>query len=94
LNNLGELYYHRGEYQRAEPLLSRALAIREKSLGPGHPSIASALKSYALLLRKLNQKKEAASLEARANVILARCAPDCPTQHTADIHTLRSEGRD
>jgi tetratricopeptide (TPR) repeat protein len=88
LNNLAELYFHRGEYQRAEPLLRRALAIKEKSLGPDHPSVAITLRSYALLLRKLKQKEEAGSLEARARKILANCGPNCQNPHTVDIQAL------
>jgi len=34
LNNLAGLYVNQGEYTKAEPLLKRALAIREKALGP------------------------------------------------------------
>jgi hypothetical protein len=45
------------------------------------------------VLRKLKQKGEAASLEARAKATLARCALDCPTQHTVDVNALRSEGK-
>jgi tetratricopeptide (TPR) repeat protein len=33
LNNLGELYRIQGRYAEAEPLLKRALAIRERVLG-------------------------------------------------------------
>ena len=32
LNTLAELYYAQGKYAQAEPLLQRALAIREKAL--------------------------------------------------------------
>ena len=37
LNNLAELYDGQGRYAEAEPLYKRALAIREKALGPDHP---------------------------------------------------------
>ncbi len=37
LNNLGELYRLQGRYAEAEPLNKRALAIREKALGPDPP---------------------------------------------------------
>src|SRR5439155_3669796 len=40
LNNLPEDYHAQGDYARAEPLLQRALAIREKALGPAHPDVA------------------------------------------------------
>ena len=41
LNNLAELYDNQGQYAKAEPLYERALAIREKALGPEHPDVAS-----------------------------------------------------
>ena len=37
LNNLAVLYRSQGAYAKAEPLYLRALAIREKALGPDHP---------------------------------------------------------
>jgi hypothetical protein len=37
LNNLAGLYDTQGQYGKAEPLYQRALAIREKALGPGAP---------------------------------------------------------
>jgi tetratricopeptide (TPR) repeat protein len=38
LNNLASLYRATGAYAKAEPLYQRALAIYEKTLGPGHPT--------------------------------------------------------
>ena len=40
LNNLARLYDDQGRYAEAEPLYKRALAIREKALGPDHPDVA------------------------------------------------------
>ena len=42
LNNLAVLYSDQGRYAEAEPLYKRALAIREKALGPDHPDVATA----------------------------------------------------
>jgi hypothetical protein len=63
------LYRRQGKYDQAEPLYQRALAIREKALGPEHPHTASLLKNYAALLRAMERDEEAAVLEARAEVI-------------------------
>ena len=41
LNNLAGLYHTQGNYAQAEPLLKRSLAIKEKALGPEHPSVAA-----------------------------------------------------
>ena len=40
LNNLAALYKAKGQFADAEPLYQRALAIREKVLGPDHPIVA------------------------------------------------------
>ena len=37
LNKEAQLYYRQGKYTEAEPLFKRALAIREKGLGPEPP---------------------------------------------------------
>src|ERR687895_1449144 len=39
----------KGEYQKALPLLERALAIREKQLGPEHPDTATSLNDLGML---------------------------------------------
>ncbi len=52
LNNLATLYQARYRYAEAEPLYQRALAIRDKALGPDHPHVAQSLENYAALLRK------------------------------------------
>jgi Tetratricopeptide repeat len=58
----------------AEPLYQRALAIREKALGPEHPNVATCLENYASLLRKMGRPEEAATLEVRARAIRAKNA--------------------
>jgi hypothetical protein len=58
-----------GKHAEAEPLYKRALAIKDKALGPEHPDTAKVLVNYAGLMRKLNRKNEAAKLEARAKGI-------------------------
>ncbi len=68
LDWLGSALQDAARYAEAEPLYQRALAIREKALGPEHPETATALVKYALV-RKLNRKNKAAKLEARAKGI-------------------------
>ena len=58
----------------AEPLYKRALAIKEKTLGPEHPHVAKALANYAALLRRTGRSTEAAKMEARAKAIRAKHA--------------------
>ena len=40
LNNLALLYQAQDKYEQAETLFQRALAIRERSLGPEHSDVA------------------------------------------------------
>ncbi len=72
------LYYAQGNYTEAEPLYQRALAIREKALGPEHPQVAQSLENYAALLRKLVREAEAGKMEARAQAIRAKHAEENP----------------
>jgi len=76
LNNLALLYKAQGRYAEAEPLYQRALAIREKALGPEHPDVATSLENYADLLRKTGRVSEATKMETRAKAIRAKQASD------------------
>src|SRR5208283_5631638 len=71
-SSLAHLDTDLGRYAEAEPLSQRALAIREKALGPEHPDVASTLENYASLLRKMDRPEEAEPLEARARAIRAK----------------------
>ena len=52
-----DFHYHtfylakQGKYDDAELLLKRALAIREETLGPRHPRVASNLNNLAVFLK-------------------------------------------
>ena len=62
LHNLAGLYTHQGRYGEAEPLYRRALAIREKALGPDHPDVAQHLNSLAGLYHEQGVYDEAEPL--------------------------------
>ncbi len=68
----------RGRYTDAEPLHKRSLAIREKTLGPEHPDVATSLENYAALLRQTGRSNEAAELETRVKAIRAKHAEENP----------------
>ena len=51
MSRLSGLYYTQGRYAEAEPLYKRALTIREKALGSGHPDVAESLNNLAELYR-------------------------------------------
>ena len=69
LNNLASLYQNQGKYALVEPLSKRALAIREKALGPDHPSVAGPLSALALLYKAQGQYAPAEPLYKRAFAI-------------------------
>ena len=78
--------YFRGRafYSQAEPLLERALAIREAALGPDHPGTADSLGDLASLLRDQGDLAGARPLFERALAIsLTALGPD--HQETATI---------
>ena len=58
-----------GYYQEAEPLLQRALDIREKALGPEHPDVADSLNNLAVLYHDQGKYGEAEPLYQRALAI-------------------------
>ena len=56
-----------GQYAQAEPLYKRALAIKEKALGPDHPDVATSLNNLAELYQAQGQyARGRAALQARA----------------------------
>ena len=65
-------YTTQGRYADAEALWQRALAIKEKTLGPHHPDVAATLAKYAVLLHKMGREQEALSLEQRAQTIQSK----------------------
>ena len=66
LNNLAERYKEEGRYADAEPLYKRALAIREKALGPDHPAVAQSLNNLADLYTAQGRYADAEPLYKRA----------------------------
>ncbi len=59
----------RADHGAAEPLMRRALAIDETSLGPDHPDVATDLNNLAQLLQATNRLAEAEPLMRRALAI-------------------------
>jgi tetratricopeptide (TPR) repeat protein/CHAT domain-containing protein len=69
LNQQAIALYQQGRYAKAELLYRRALAIREKALGPSHPDVAKSLNSLAGVYVMLGRSSEAEPLYERALAI-------------------------
>ncbi|SRR6266487_3621770 len=90
LNNLALLYRARGADAQAEPLLKRALMIREQTLGPQHPDTAQGLNNLAELYRAQGAYAQAEPLLKRA---LAICEQVLGPQHPDTAACLDNLGK-
>ena len=72
------MYLSSGYPDRAEPLIRKALLLRERFLAESHPSIVQSLEIYADLCRRTGRWSDADDLASRARKIRARwgTAPD------------------
>lgn len=66
LNDHAQLLQATNHLAEAEPLMRRALAIWEGSLGEGHPNVATSLNNLAHLLKATNRLDDAEPLMRRA----------------------------
>jgi DNA-binding winged helix-turn-helix (wHTH) protein/tetratricopeptide (TPR) repeat protein len=69
LNEIALYHHARAAWAEAESLHRRALAIREKALGPEHPDVAQSLNNLAWLHQHTGRHTEAEGLHRRAIVI-------------------------
>jgi tetratricopeptide (TPR) repeat protein len=69
MNQLGLLLEVKALHAEAEPLLRRAVAIKERILGPDHPNVAACIGNLAHLLHATNRLDEAEPLMQRALAI-------------------------
>ena len=65
LNQQVTQLYNQGRYSEAIPLAQRALALREKALGPDHPDVALSLYTLATLYQNLERYQDAEPLFKR-----------------------------
>ncbi len=72
LTTTGNILYLLGEYTAARPLVERALAIWERTLGPDHPDTAESLDNLAWLLKAQGEYAAARPLLERALAIRER----------------------
>lgn len=72
LNMLAMIYFEQGFYRDAEPLLTRALTLKEMNYPADHPELADTLRDYARLLAKTDRPLEAEKMYYHARAILMR----------------------
>ena len=79
LNKAGDYLDQSAQYEQAEPLYQRALAIRERVLGPDHPDTADSLNNLAVLYFHRGKYEQAEPLYQRALAIREQVlGPDHP----------------
>ncbi len=84
LDRVGTYLRKRAQYINAEPLLKRALAICEKTLGPEHPDTATSLNDLASLYQAQGRYEEAEPLYQRALSICEKTlGPEHPDTATS-----------
>ncbi len=66
LENLAEVYWKRGKFEKAEPLCKQILQISESVLGPEHADVALAANNLALVCERQGKYVEAALLYQQA----------------------------
>lgn len=71
LTNLAATLREAGKYQESQAVFLKAIAEKERWLGPSDPSLAGTLKHYANLLRKMGKGTEAKINEEKAETISA-----------------------
>jgi len=92
---LGWLYKKQQRYTEAEPLLKRALEIREEAFGPVHPLVATSLNNLVGLYQAQGREAEAAPLMARVEAIHAKAVGISMLEALPrEIQTLQSKGED
>jgi tetratricopeptide (TPR) repeat protein len=69
LSNIAGFYLSHGKFIEAEPLLKRALKIRETVLDQNDPDLGASLEAYSFVLRKMQRSSEAEIFYARAKAI-------------------------
>ena len=77
LNDLASLYIDLGRYAEAEPLLKRALALRESSQGPDSLELGADLESLGRVYRILGRNADA-ELSLKRGIAIAERAMEAP----------------
>jgi len=87
-DTIATIFENTGQYPAAEPLYTRALAIREKALGPDHPDVATSLNNLAGLYFKQGQYAAAEPLYKRSLAILEKALGQDHPNEAGSLHNL------
>ncbi len=90
LLNTGELLAGEGRAAESLGYFHRALALKEKILGPEHPTIADILFDYAAAARRAGRKSQADKLAKRAEELVARQERADPARLSVSAKALRN----
>jgi tetratricopeptide (TPR) repeat protein len=71
-NNLAAVYYAQEDYERAEPLMRRALAQLREAIGPENTDVAQTMKNLAALYYLQGNRSEAEALLKQSLTILEK----------------------
>jgi CHAT domain-containing protein len=97
LNNLAAIYHWQGRYLDAEPLVKRALVIRENTFGPNHPQVAESLQKLASLYLSQRQLANVEPLLKRSLAIRERALgpnhPDLAATLNSLAELYKQQGR-
>jgi alpha-tubulin suppressor-like RCC1 family protein len=74
LDALGTHYYTQGIFVEAAPIYARLLEIRERTLGAGHPAVASSMNDLAMIESVQGKHAEAEARSEKALQIVERAA--------------------
>lgn len=88
LQEVGTYLRLRAQHKAAEPLLERALAIREQALGPEHPDVAASVHALATLSHEQGRYPEARLLYQRALSIRERVFGPAHSQVAQSLNNL------
>jgi eukaryotic-like serine/threonine-protein kinase len=97
LNNLANVHASMGVFDEAQALHEKALAIREKELGPEHPKLAASLNNFATVRYGVGAFEDARILLERAVAIRQRAlGPEHPSvasnlSNLATVHQTMNE---
>ena len=80
LNELAILYYQQGDSRKAEPLLRRAIALRERALGPDVVEVAQVLNNLSQVLQASGTMQTPVRRSSARSPSTKKCAgPITPT---------------